>query len=177
MSINSLATSQVARDISRSTGKKELSLASEDAFGPKEQDVQNALSALVEYLPSETVVLYLATVASLPVLVEVLPWLGATQVYAAFAVLTPILFALVYGGKRRAAGEERWPGLKQWPWWPMIAATVAFLAWALTVPEGPLVTTASGRVLSGLAAIFVSTLLGVLGRFFSPKPRGGDSVS
>jgi hypothetical protein len=43
-----------------------LSAASDDAVGPKEQDVQNALSALVEYVPAETITLYLATISALP---------------------------------------------------------------------------------------------------------------
>ena len=134
MSLNSLAVTRVAHDVSmRDTGKM-LSFASEDATGPKEQDVQNALSALVEYLPAETITLYLATVASLPELVKFIPGFSAWMVYVLFGVLTPILFALIYSGKRRAAGQSRSPGWKLWPWWPMIASTIAFLAWGLAVP-------------------------------------------
>ncbi len=67
MSLNSLATSRVAYDQPQSKGPA-IFAASDDAVGPKGQDVQNALSALVEYIPGETVTLYLATVSSLPVL-------------------------------------------------------------------------------------------------------------
>lgn len=170
MSLNSIAASRVARDLSRRSPGETLSLASEDAMGPKEQDVQNALSALVEYVPAETITLYLATVASLPVLVKTIPGLSSWMVYALFGALTPILFALIYSGKRLAAGESRSPGWKLWPWWPMVAATIAFLAWGLAVPDGPFLTSEGGRVLSGLLAIIVSTLLGVVGRFFAPRP-------
>jgi hypothetical protein len=173
MSLNSLAGSRVARDLSMGNNGSKLSAASEDAVGPREQDVQNALSALVEYVPAETITLYLATIASLPVLVESMPGLSAAKVYALFGGLTPVLFALIYAGKRRAAGKPRSPGWKLWPWWPMIAATVAFLAWGIAVPDGPFLTSPSGRVLGGLAAIIVSTLLGVAGRFFTPKPGEG----
>ena len=170
MSLNSLAASRLAHDLSKRASGTMLSVASEDGPGPKEQDVQNALSALVEYVPAETITLYLATVGSLPVLIESIPGLSAWMVYALFGVLTPILFALIYSGKRRAAGESRFPGWKLWPWWPMVAATIAFLAWGLAVPEGPFLTSEGGRVLGGLLAIIVSTLLGVIGRFFAPKP-------
>ena len=169
MSLNSLASTRVARDVEARAKGRALSIASEDAVGPKEEDVQNALSALVEYVPAETITLYLATVSSLPVLSAAVPALNALRTYIVFAVLTPILFALIYAGKRRAAGQSRWPGWKLWPWWPTVAATAAFLAWGLAVPDGPFATTDSGRVLGGLAAIVVSTLLGVLGRFFAPK--------
>jgi hypothetical protein len=53
----------------------------------------------------------------------------------------------------------------------MAAATLAFLAWGLTVPDGPYLDSDNGRVVSGLLAILVSTLLGVGGRFFAPRPE------
>ena len=166
MSLNSLTTNRVARDLGRKN--KALAVASEDAVGPKEQDVQNALSALVEYMPAETVALYLAVMSSLPALAESIPKQTTAYIYGLFAVLTPVLFALIYCGKRRAAGQPRWPGLESWPWWPMIAATIAFLAWGLAVPDAPFFSGEKGRVLGGLLAIVVSVLLGVLGRFFAP---------
>jgi hypothetical protein len=52
----------------------------------------------------------------------------------------------------------------------MIAATIAFFAWGLAVPDGPFLASAGSNVLGGLLAIIVSTLLGVAGRFFAAKP-------
>ena len=110
MSLNSLASTRVAREAEGRARVRALSSSSEDAVGPKEEDVQNALSALVEYVPAETITLYLATVSSLPVLTAAVPTLDALTVYIVFAAFTPALFALIYAGKRRAAGESRWPG-------------------------------------------------------------------
>jgi len=168
MSLNSLAASRIIRE-QPAGGARAFTAASDDAVGPAGADVQNALSALVEYVPAETVTLYLATMSSLPVLVVGIPGLNAWRIYLLFAVLTPALFSLIYAGKRHAAGQPRTPGLKQWPWWPMIAATIAFLAWGLAVPEGPqlLEDQTSSQVLGSLLAIFVSVILGVLGRFFA----------
>ncbi len=163
MSLNSLAASRVAREVPAVS--LEAGLKSDDVIGPREADVQNALSALVEYVPAESVTLCLATISAISVL-----GVEAITVYLFYGALTPILFALIYAGKRRAAGESRWPGFKLWPWWPMAAATIAFLAWGLAVPEGPLPDTADGNVLGALVAIFVSSLLGVVGRLFAPKP-------
>lgn len=171
MSLNSLATSYVAHDLSRTPRGKDLKVDSEETPDAKTQDVQNALSALVEYVPAETITLYLAALASLPALADLIPGLRAAQVYWLFAALTPLLFGLIYGGKRRAAGETRWPGWKLWPWWPMIAATIAFLVWGLAIPGAPFLTSESGRAISGLVALIASTLLGVAGRFFAPKPE------
>lgn len=177
MSLNSLATNRVAHDLATTAEKQKLSLASEDSFGPKGEDVQNALSALVEYVPAETIALYMATISAFPALVDVIPSLTAANIYWIFAILTPLLFALIYAGKRRAAMPTLCPGFKEWPWWPMIAATIAFLAWGLAIPEGPYLTSQNGRVLSGFIAIVVSTLLGVIGRLFAPKAGLGASVN
>jgi len=171
MSLNSLAAGRVARDMATIVPMREFSVASEDTLGLKEQDVQNALSALVEYVPAETITLYLALLSALPALVSVIPGLSAAAIYWLFGGLTPLLFSAIYAGKRRAAGQPRSPGFKRWPWWSMIAATIAFLAWGLAVPGGPYLASESGRVLSGLVAIVVSTLLGVGGRFFATQPE------
>lgn len=173
MSLNSLTTNRVAREVARKGSvQKGITVASEDSLGPDRQDVDNALSALVEYVPAETITMYLATIAALPALAKAITEVSvdAKNVYWLFALLTPVLYALIYAGKRKAAGESRWPGLKEWPWWPMIAATVAFMAWGLTVPDGPFLAGDEGRVVAGLIAIFISTLLGVAGRFFAPAP-------
>lgn len=176
MSLNSLAVSYVARDILRDGKDKGFRGASDDAVGPRPQDVQNALSALVEYIPAETITLYLATVGSLPVLTKAVPSIDAAAVYLFYAVTTPVLFLLIYAGKRRAAEQEPLlPPWKLWPWWPLIAATVAFLAWGVAVPEGPFVADESNRVLGGLLAIVVSTLLGVVGRLFAPRPNASPA--
>ena len=168
MSLNSLAANRLARETTSPAPAAVRRSASEDSFGPTQEDVENSLSSLVEYVPTETVTMYLATLAAIPAIEGT--FLDAPFTYWLFAALTPILFALIYAGKRRAAGLERWPGKADWPWWPMAAATIAFLVWGLTVPNGPYLDNESGRVVSGLLAVVVSTLLGVAGRFFATTP-------
>ncbi len=171
MSLNSLASSRVAREVATSSQARVQGITSEDTLGPKEQDVQNALSALVEYIPAETIALYLTTVSTLPVLGDAVSWLNPVTVYWLFGILTPVLFVMIYAGKRRAAGQSRWPGFDKWPWWPMVAATIAFLVWALAVPDSPFFDVENGTAFKGWLAIVVSTLLGVAGRLFGPAPE------
>lgn len=163
MSLYSLTSNRVARDLRSTTTRN-----SEDVTPPS-PDVQNAMSALVEYIPTETISLYLATVAALPVISKRISILTPEAVYWIFAGLTPILYALIYAGKRRAAGQPRCPGLVEWPWWPTIASFVAFVVWGLAIPDAPYLTDESGRVFAGLFAVFVSVMLGVIGRVFGPK--------
>jgi hypothetical protein len=165
MSLNSLAGNAVARQ-----QKGDVLGQSSDGVS-NEKDVQNALSALVEYIPAEIIVLYLATLSALPVIKEAI-WdkIDALGLYLGFALLTPVLFFLIYVGKRRAAGFSWKTEWKKYPWWLTVAATLAFLAWALAVPESPFLDSESGRALSGLVALIASVFLGVLGRVFGPKP-------
>lgn len=163
MSLNSLASSAVHLRPFPSAP------SSDDTVRPK-LDAQNAMSALVEYLPAETVTLYLAAMSSLPALGKVSSRLDARLVYWTFAILTPVLFALIFIGKRRGAQQPALPPLREWPWWQTLACTIAFLAWGLVVPDGPYLNTEHGRVLATLIAIIASALLGVLGRIFRPAP-------
>jgi uncharacterized membrane protein (DUF441 family) len=166
MSLNSLASGTVAREVAAKKGRQPaLQEATEDVRTGTE-DVQNALSALVEYVPAETITLYLAVASALPVLQRSIDALTAPIVYWGFVVLTPILFILIYAGKRRAAQlGHRFPQWKQWPWWPMCAATIAFMVWGLAGPNRPYFTGEGGDVVVGLFAIIASTVLGVIARF------------
>jgi len=67
MSLNSLASSYVSRDLAPKGRKTPVSTATDDS-GLGAEDVQNALSALVEYVPTETITLYLAVISALPTL-------------------------------------------------------------------------------------------------------------
>jgi hypothetical protein len=56
--------------------------------------------------------------------------------------------------------------LKHWPWWKLVAGTIAFMVWALAVP--PLVTSDAGKIVSAFAAILVSTFLTLVGAVVEP---------
>ncbi len=156
MSLNSLASSHVARvRAGRSTAGGEDTGEGVDAT--------NALSALIEYIPSETVVLYLAWLSAVPTITSEFPVFTKENAYWAFLLATPLLFAVIFLGKRKAAGERGLPSLQEWPWWSLFAATAAYAVWALAVPGGAYLTTEGGRVLASLLAIIASGVLGVFG--------------
>ena len=163
MSLNSLASSRVARDVLVAQKRVMSQSASTDDAVIRTEDVQNALSALVEYVPAETIALYLAIASALPVLKAYIAALTPQNVYWGFVVLTPLLFAFIYAGKRKAQGLPRWPG--RLPVWPMFAATIAFMSWGLTAPNRPYFSGEGGDAIVGLLAVMASTLLGVVARF------------
>src|SRR5438094_3632098 len=99
VSLNSLASSRVARE----RAQRPVLETTADVVGGDQ--LQNALSALIEYVPAETITLYIAVGSALPVLQQEFPQVTPGFVYWAFALLTPLLYALIYCGKRRAHGQ------------------------------------------------------------------------
>jgi hypothetical protein len=129
----------------------------------------NALDGLVKYIPTETITLYVAATAAITQLTAAFPSVTAGRLYWAFVVLTPILFVLIYLGKRRSQKLPLFPDgpwWKNWPWWKLCACTVAFMVWALAVP--PLVETEGGKVVAAFGALLVSTILSLVGAVVEP---------
>jgi hypothetical protein len=123
----------------------------------------NVLDSLVKYIPTESVTLYIAAVSAMSALQLTFPPITPVIVYWFFVVLTPILFLLIYVGKRRNVELPPFPaGIKNWPWWKLAASTIAFSVWALAIPAAPYLTGNAGNVVAALLALFVSTLLSLL---------------
>jgi hypothetical protein len=98
------------------------------------------------------------------------PSLSAYRLYWIFVVLTPLLFLLIYVGKRRSQNLSFLPPSPlQWPWWKLIAATIAFMVWALAVP--PLVSSDAGKVVAAFGALLVSTMLSLVGGVVEPSSQ------
>ena len=128
-----------------------------------------ALDSLARYIPTEAITLYVAACSVLTALKDKVPPTSAVCVYWSFVILTPLLFLIIFVGKRRTAGMSALPAVPQWPWWKLIASTVAFAVWALAVPGSPYLQGEVGGVLAGFFALFVSTFLTLLEPIFESK--------
>jgi hypothetical protein len=129
-------------------------------------DSKDALSALTKYIPTEVIGLYLPSLA-------VAAALGGSPeprykiTYLAFGLaVTPLIAFLIYLRARVRTGLHAWPRLKDVPWWPVFASVVAFLAWGLAIPNNPFIAKPILGVVSGFAALFVSTFLSLLEPIF-----------
>jgi hypothetical protein len=144
----------------------------------------NALDGLVKYIPTESITLYVAATSAL-LSVEPVSAPGTAParaaaafvtpngLYIGFAILTPILFMLIYMGKRRSRKESILPESRaEWPWWKLFASTVAFMVWALAVP--PLLESQAGKVAAAFGALLVSTLLNLIGGVVEPAGAGEE---
>jgi hypothetical protein len=136
---------------------------------PNSNQASNALDTLVKYIPTESITLYVAAVSATPALKATLTFVNEVRLYWFFVVLTPLLFILIYAGKRASLNLPPLPSLKSWPWWKLIAATIAFVVWALVVPTNPYIGGPLQGAVAGFAAILVSTFLSLLAPIFDKQ--------
>jgi hypothetical protein len=178
MSINSLANAAAARRTDlppvgvTPRGVKEIAAAAaRTPAGPAEPTpsanvVDTALHVIFGYIPTEVLTLYVAVLAVLhqpnapPGKVE---W----RVFWGFLVATPIVVWVVYAGKIKAAQKPIPVAFQQWPVWEMFAATVAYFAWTLGLPETPFIQYSwYSSALAGLIVVLASTILALLAPLF-----------
>jgi hypothetical protein len=167
--------SPVAKDLSAPVPPATARAATEVAV--QDNPVNNTVNALVKYIPTEVVTLYVAAASSTQAVRSAVPSFDGRITYWAFAVMTPIILLLVYASKRASSGLITLPPASQWPWWKMGAATVAFMVWGLAVPGNPYITGDAGAVMAGFGAIIISTLLSLLEPIFErPTPAAPTSA-
>jgi hypothetical protein len=138
----------------------------------------NALSAIVAYIPTEIVTVYVAVLTTLGVTVP--PAAAANgevvtatplPVYGLFILLTPVVVWGLYASRVVAAGKRLPKRIRAWPKWEMLAATLAFAAWGAAMPSSPLeVIPGFEAALAGVVALVLSLLIGVFSPLFSSKP-------
>lgn len=174
MSINSLTESEVRRALPNNVGNPVLGGNGGGGNPPvpapappaRPNTVNNALSMLVKYIPTESVTLYVGAISAAAALKSFSPGITGFHIYWFFVALTPVIFILVFLGKRKALRLSPVLPIKEFPWWKLFACTVAFVVWALAVPGNPYVTVESGGAVVGFFAIFISTILSLLEPIF-----------
>ena len=132
----------------------------------------NALDALARYIPTEAITLYVAACSALAALAGKVPPEAPYWTYWIFVGLTPVLFLLIFAGQRRAKDLSPFPKFAQWPWWKLIASTIAFGVWSLAVPGTPYLKGEVGGIVAAFLAILVSTFLTLLEPIFQSRQTG-----
>jgi len=159
MSITSLVDEELVR-------KGTMTVTFATGEQKKEPKTSAAFEALARYIPTEVVTLYIAAASAMQALKQAMPVINETNTYWFFVIITPVVFFVVYAGKRLANNQPAWPGLRSLPWWKLIASTVAFAVWALAVPTTPYLTGVAGGAVAAFFATFVSVLLSLLAPIF-----------
>jgi len=178
MSINALTNAAAARrpdffPLNKTPkGLREIAKAAATSPAPggatpqeSSSQVDTALHVLFGYIPTEVLTLYVAVLAAVqqPNKVTSADWIA----FWSFLVATPVVVWLVYGAKVKAANKPLPLNFGTWPLWEMVAAAVAYCAWAFAMPNTPFGEYSwYSSALSGVAVLVASTFLGLLGPFF-----------
>jgi hypothetical protein len=131
----------------------------------------NTLDSLVRYIPTEAITLYIAACSVMAALKDKVPPGIPYWVYWAFVILTPLLFLIIFAGRRRSDGLPAFPPFRALPWFTICASTIAFGVWSLAIPGTPYLKGEVGGVLAAFLALFVSTFLTLLEPIFGPSGR------
>jgi hypothetical protein len=140
---------------------------------------------LFGYIPTEVVTLYVAVAAALqpPSPADGVAAAVAASAVAAsqrslwiafwcFFVATPLVVWVVYASKLTAAKKPLPSTYDAWPVWEMLAALIAFCAWAFALPNTPFREFPwYSPALASIAVLLGSTVLGLLAPLFQ-RPLG-----
>ena len=132
-----------------------------------------ALSAIVAYIPTEIVTTYVAVLAALAGSTSQ-SRTGQWATLFVFLALTPITTWVVYAVKYKAKNKALPTHLNLWPWWEMVAASLAFIVWSYALPGTPFARLSWYQAGLGSAALLlVSFLLGLVAPIFQPAQADG----
>ena len=129
----------------------------------RSDDKPSALEQLTQYIPTETVTLFIAAVSARAALHEqgVWTWLGPWKLIAIFTVITPAMLwlaALTTFIEEKRSQKLPDEATFSTPFFDMIAATLAFFIWSLAVP-GLFEGIAALQIVAGFAAVAASWFL------------------
>lgn len=127
----------------------------------------NVLDALVHYIPAEIITLYVAFlgVAAGASGSYTARWVGA----AVFLVLTPLFVWADWRAKVRATGHGDGANRLPLSRFNLVAATVAFAAWVLALPNGPFTELGFyNEQWAGFIALAASVVLGIAATIWGP---------
>jgi hypothetical protein len=163
MSISAMINNRVAAQLSQTPPPAALAPRGEPVGGAPPAPVgvkSTVVDQLTNYIPTETITLYVAYIAALGTLTapagKVLSdasftsrWVGV----GVFALVSALLaLGLQYGTSRRNGIPFKWPLFE------MISAPVAFIAWALALPDTPLSSFQGYHVEIGAFIVLATTV-------------------
>jgi hypothetical protein len=141
----------------------------------EKDSTKGSIDALTKYIPTETLTLYIATVSALPAIDNLFQEpIDGFYLYmiliGIFSLLTIVFVILIYAGKYNKTHKDIWwpPKSSEIPVWSLISATLAFIVWAVAIPNSLYELSSSWGVIASLLALFTSISLPRLQEAFFP---------
>jgi hypothetical protein len=129
--------------------------------------LNTALQMLTNYIPTETLTLYVAVLAALQPSTK-----AAWIIFWCFLIVTPLIVWVVYMAKVRTAGKPIPLVPIKWPLWEMAAGTIAYVAWAFALPTTPFASVGwYSSALAGLVVLITAAILGLMAPLFAREMK------
>jgi len=138
-----------------------------------ETPVSTALKTLTTYLPTEALTLYVALVAALQPQANAAGTVTSTSntghwiAFWIFLVFTPLAVWITFATRLASDNKQLPLRPRYWPRWEMTAGTLAYVAWAVGLPDSPFARFSwYSPAVAGFVVLVTSTLLGMLAGLF-----------
>jgi hypothetical protein len=140
--------------------------------------VADALSAIETYIPTEVVTVYAAVTAAIDSSAA-RTHTGQWVAFWLFLALTPVANWCLYAAMLRGRQEPvPWRPQRDWPWYGMVTAAVAFALWGFTLPGTPFAGFSWYNGAIGAPVLLVGSLvLGLAGSVFGPAGGTGQPAA
>jgi hypothetical protein len=165
---------EIARASARPPSDEPISSGENLPAAGRAAPVDTTFNVLFGYIPTEVLTLYVAVLAALDrtetSVVSDTQWIT----FWMFLAATPLVTWLVFAAKLKSIDKPFPLSFAAWPVWEMLAATLAFFAWAMALPHSPFTRferTWYSPAVAGVAVLVTSTILGLLSPFFQ-RPLG-----
>jgi hypothetical protein len=129
---------------------------------PQGSAVLAALRSIVDHIPTEIVLIYVAVSAALSD-VDSSSRTGQWVAFWVFLALTPLALWLLYAARLRMGGRAFPLDPMRWPWPELGVAAIGYAAWAFTLPGTPFADFSWYTPGLGTAVLLVGTLVLGLG--------------
>ena len=171
MSVNSMTNAAIARredfpPLNRvPRDHPEIAAAASGESAPQ-SPVTAALAVIVTYVPTEILTLYVAVLAA----ITDSDGGDSSRIWVTFWIFvfaTPLSVWLVFAAKVRSA-QKRLPARPtEWPVWEMVAGTLAYVAWAISLPNAPFLRHLGlPATLAAVIVLVTAVALGLLAPIF-----------
>ena len=131
------------------------------------QKLSSAFDQIARYIPSEVLTVYVALIGAMKE-ANASKDAKLNGFWVTFA-LVPVVVWCIFAAKMRANALPLPLNPKSWPFWKMIAALVAFTAWAYALPAGPFAECSWYQpAYSQVALLGTTAALALLGGLFDP---------
>jgi hypothetical protein len=135
----------------------------------------STLASIAAYIPTEILTVYVAVIAALAgsATTTTTGWIA----FWFFFISTPIVVWLTYAAKVRQATGDVPVNPREWPVWEMIAATLAYLAWAFALPATPFAALSFySPAIAGVIVLVVTTGLALIAPVVQQPIQGARAV-